>query len=144
TISPALSTSAISMSNALAPSRMISSAFFRERSATFRSNGPNRTLVVLGELRRSADMSGLAKTGAVASDQKWSNSDTGGPQTRQLCARKAGLNDSYSFVDFRIGPATRWYSSIAAPNTQVRIRAPARPVAMQLRRDATAFRSHNG
>jgi hypothetical protein len=60
---------------------------------------------------------GLAKTGSVASDQKRSNSNTGGPQTRQLCARKAGLNDTYSFVDSRIEPTTRWYSSIAAPNT---------------------------
>src|SRR5258706_2058462 len=53
---------------------------------------------------------------------------TGGPQTRQLCARKAGLNDTHSFVDLWIGPTTRRYSSLAAPNTQVRIQVPARPV----------------
>src|SRR5712672_2047941 len=48
---------------------------------------------------------------------------TGGPQTRQLCARKARLNDTHSFVDLWIGPTTRRYSSIAAPNTQVRIQS---------------------
>jgi hypothetical protein len=68
-----------------------------------------------------------------------SRSDTGSPQTRQLCARKAGLNDTHSFVDLWIGPTTRWYSSIAKPNTHVRTKRRHGRWGTQVRRDATGF-----